>query len=198
MNVAPYNPKFGQIIKTDAGGTADHGFVAHYILPAANAVAAGVATVKAATALAVGATTTLLVADVTQPPGPRVLSITNNANTAVGNVVITGTDASGAVLTETIVAPNPAATVEGTRAFATITSIVLPAQGAGGDTISIGTTDKFGLPYKLPHDTILKILNNNTATTVAASSFSATVLAANYLDPTAAINAAQIDVYLIV
>lgn len=197
MNVAPYNPKFGQIIKTDAGDSVDHGFIAHYTISAANAIAAGAANILASTVLVAAPATILPAAMAAQPPTPRVLSITGNAATVAGNVVITGTDASGAVITDTI-ASNGAATVLGARAFATVTSIVLPIAVDPADAISVGLTDRFGLPYLLPHNTVLLILNNATATTVAAGNFSATVLSQNYIDPTAAINAAQIDVYLIV
>jgi hypothetical protein len=198
MPLASYDPTYGQTIKTTSGIPVDHSFLAHYTIDAADADAAAVDNVRVATALGVGVTTTLTVADLTQPPTPRVLSITGNAATAVGNVVVTGTDASGAVLVETIISTG-AATVLGTKAFATLVTIVLPAQGAGGDTISVGLTDRFGLPSALPMNTVIAILNNATVTTVAAgSSFSATVLADNYIDPTAALNAAQIDVYYIV
>ena len=133
-----------------------------------------------------------------QPPTPRVLSITGNAATVAGNIVINGTDASGAVIADTI-ASNGVATVLGTKAFATVTSIVLPVAVDPADEISVGLSDKFGIPYLLPYSTVLLILNNATATTVAATSgFSATVLADNFIDPTAALNAAQVDVYLIV
>lgn len=200
MGYAPYNPFKGQTIKTNAGGTTDHAFIALYTISAANAVAAGAATVKTAVTLADGTTTTVLAAALTaQPPTPRVLSITGNAATAVGDVVITGKDSAGATLTETIVSTG-AATVLGTKAFASITSIVFPARGAGGDTISVGTSDKFGIPYLLPYaGAVIQIVNNGTATTVAAtSSFSTTVLADNFIDPTAALAAAQVDVYMLV
>ena len=87
----------------------------------------------------------------------------------------------------------------GTKAFATVTSIVLPVAVDPADEISVGLSDKFGIPYLLPYSTVLLILNNAAATTVAATSgFSATVLADNFIDPAAALNAAQVDVYLIV
>ena len=198
MGLAAYNPFIGQHIKDQAGGSVDHGFIAHYQIAAADAVAAGAANVAPATILANGLTTTLTTADITQPPTPRVLSITGNAATAVGNVVVTGTDANGDELIETIVSTG-AATVLGTKAFASIVTIVLPARGAVADSISVGLSDRFGLPYMLPHNTVILILNNATVTTVAAgSSFSGTVLADNFIDPTAALNAAQVDVYLIV
>ena len=198
MRLAPYNPFIGQHIKTNAGDSVDHGFIAHYQISAANAVAAGAATILASTVLVAAPATILPAAMAAQPPTPRVLSITGNAATVAGNVVINGTDASGAVLVDTIAA-NGVATVLGTKAFATVTSIVLPVAVNPADEISVGLSDKFGIPYLLPYSTVLLILNNAAATTVAATSgFSATVLADNFIDPTAALNAAQVDVYLIV
>jgi hypothetical protein len=195
----PYNPKKGQILKSDArGNNIDQGFIAHYAIAAADAVAAGVANVLASTVLVAAPATILPAAMAAQPPTPRVLSITGNAATVAGNVVVNGTDTNGAAITDTI-ASNGAATVIGAKAFATVTSIVLPVAVDPADEISVGFSDKFGIPYMLPHDTVVKILNNSVATTVAAgSSFSATVLADNFIDPAAALAAAQIDVYLLV
>lgn len=196
--LAPYNPFIGQHLLTHVEGlTVDRAYIAHYIIPAAKATAAGAANVLAATALTTAAQD--IITGITQPPTPRVLSITGSASTAVGNVVITGTDAAGEALSETLTSTG-AATVVGTKAFATVTKITLPAlAGADGETISVGLAGAFGLPYKLPYDTILKIYNGGTATTVASSSFSPTVLASNYIVPTSALDPTkQVDVYLII
>lgn len=196
--IGKYRPFMGQKLQNNANGSTGRGFVARYTISAADAVAAAVNNVAPVTVLADGLTTTLTITDITQPPTPRVLSITGNAATAVGDVLITGRDAGGSILVETIVSTG-ANTVIGTKAFASIATIVLPARGAAADSIAVGLVDRFGLEYKLPYDTVLKILNNGVATTVAAgSSFSATVLADNYIDPTAALNAQQVDVYFVV
>lgn len=197
MSLAPYNPFIGQHLKTHAGETTvDRAYIAHYVIPAASATAAGAANVLAATALTTAAQD--ITTGITQPKTPRVLSITGSASTAVGNVIITGIDAAGTALSETITSTG-AATVVGTKAFATVTKITLPALAEpDGETISVGLAEAFGLPYKLPYDTIIKIYRAGTATTVASSSFSATVLSSNYIVPTLALNATQVDVYLIV
>ena len=196
---AAYNPRYGQIIKTDAGGAVDWDFIAHYTITAAQAVAAGAANVLVSTVLLAAPTTILPVGMAAQPPTPRVLSIKGNAATVAGNVVINGTDASGAVIVDTIAAAG-AGSVIGTKAFATVTSIVLPIAVDPADEISVGFSDKFGIPYKLPYPAaVIAIVNNAVATTVAAtSSFSATVLADNFIDPTAALAGTQVDVYMIV
>jgi len=195
----PFNPKMGQTIKTDAGSMIlDRGFIALYHIDGADAPTAAAAYILAATTLADGATTTKNAAALAkQPECARVLSITGNAATATGNVVFTGKDLAGATITETIVSTG-AATVVGTKAFAYIDSVVLPARGAAADTISIGTADKFGIPYKLDRNTVLAIYNNNTATTVASIGTNATDLCKNFIDPTQALNGSDVDVYLIV
>lgn len=197
MSLAPYNPFIGQHLKTHAGETTvDRAYIAHYVIPAASATAAGAANVLAATALTDAAQD--ITTGITQPKVPRVLSITGVAGLTGKNVVITGTDFAGAALTDTI-ALNGSTTVAGTKAFATVTKITLPVKTGEADTVSVGLADAFGIPYKLDHDTVIKILNNKVATTVASgSSFSTTTLAANYIKPTAALAAAQVDVYLIV
>ena len=189
----------GQTIKTDAGTAVDHAFLAHYTIAAADADAAAAAYIEASTVLG-AAPTEIVVANIdAQPPTPRVLSITGNAATVAGNVVIDGTDAAGKVIQDTI-ASNGIATVDGVKAFATVTKITLPIAVDPADEISVGISDKFGIPYKLPNDgSVLVILNGGTATTCAAtSSFSTTVLADNLIDPTAALSSAQIDVYMLV
>jgi hypothetical protein len=99
--------------------------------------------VLAATALADGSTTTVTT-DITNPDFPRALQIKGNAGGISGNVVITGTNIRGETITDTIVA-NGASAVEGVKAFKSVTSILLPARNAGGDTISVGVIDELGL-----------------------------------------------------
>lgn len=197
MSLAPYDPFIGQHIKTNVDGvTLDWDFIAHYQIAAADATAPGAANVLAATALTAEAQD--ITTGITQPKVPRVLSITGVSGLTGKNVVITGTDFAGAALTDTI-ALNGATTVAGTKAFATVTKITLPVKTGEADTVSVGLADAFGIPYKLDHDTVIKILNNKVATTVASgSSFSTTTLAANYIKPTAALDGHQVDVYLIV
>ena len=197
MGLAGYNPLMGQHLKTGSPNIfCDRAFVAHYQIAAADADAAAGAYIEAATVLG-AAVTTVLAKDLSaQPPTPRVLSITGDAAGSLGDVVINGTDANGAALTETIVGTG-ANTVPGPRAFATVTSIVFPI-GDGASQISVGITDDVGLPFCLPYNTVLAIYNNATATTVAGGSYSATVISQNNVNPTAALAGAQIDIYFLV
>jgi len=202
--LSAYNPFIGQHLLTHAEGiTADRAYIAHYVIPVGKAVAAGAANVLALTVLDANDPTVIPAGTaITQPPTPRVLSVvSNDADVTSVAVKIEGTDAAGVAISEdiTVTGLTPAL---GTKAFATITKITLPAfAGAVAGAISVGLADAFGLPYRLPYDTIIKMFNGGQVATVvsATSSFDAVNLSENYIDPSVALDPTkQVDVYLIV
>jgi len=73
------------------------------------------------------------------------------------------------------------------------------AAGIPVDTISVGWGDKLGLPYKLPHDTVLVAYLDNaredTAPTVATDEDN---IEGNTVDLESALDGSAVDVYLIV
>ena len=112
--------------------------------------------------------------NITNPDVPRVLSITGVTN-VTGNVVITGTDMSGATITDTI-ASNGTATVVGAKAFKTVTNINVPPYAvAGTETISIGIANKFGMPVALSNTGFLLVKNFNNAADSGTLTASATL-----------------------
>jgi hypothetical protein len=71
--------------------------------------------------------------------------------------------------------------------------------GVAVDTVTIGTTDALGLPYKLAHNTVLEAYLNNAKEAVAPTvAVSATALESNTVDLATALNGNAVDVYLIV
>lgn len=76
---------------------------------------------------------------ITAPTFARALSITGSPAGAAltGNVTLTGTDADGEAITETL-ALDGSNTVPGRKGFATVTSIALPVRTTEADTVSIG------------------------------------------------------------
>ncbi len=119
-------------------------FVAHY-----QEAPTGVTTSAIHAAITLDETeTTTVTTGITNPDVARCLSVTGNAATATGNVVISGTNIAGDAISETIVA-NGTATVLGAKAFKTVTSIVVPVRGAESDTIAVGNTKKLGMPHKV-------------------------------------------------
>lgn len=118
-----YNPKGGRI-KTDARTTIDRAYGAHIVISAEDAVAADADGVLLATLTAAAQE---IIAGISNPPYPRALTVDGNVAGILGDVIITGTNYAGKVITETI-ALNETTLVNGLKAFMTITKIELPAQ----------------------------------------------------------------------
>lgn len=192
-----FDPKLGRI-KTDADGVViDRAFLAHFQVSADSAVAASNTSVHAAITLPASGTTVVTTA-ITNPGVPRGLRIKGNAAGIAGNVVIVGTNYNGDAITETIIAADAGA-VDGLKAFKTVTSITVPARTTAGDTISVGFSDKLGLPYKLTHNTVLAAyLANVKESTAPTLAVSATALESNTIDLNSALDGTIVDVYLMV
>lgn len=196
MTLYPKKPNAGQRLQTHVPGTnVDEAFLAHLVF--ANPGAGDVDIVLAAVTLNNGSTKTVSTG-FANPDVPRALSITGNQAGITGNVVVNGLNEAGEVISETLAA-NGTATVNGNKAFKAITSAVFPARNGAGDTISIGVTEKLGLPYKLAQNTVFRTFLNNilegTSPTVAVS---ATALESNTIDLNSALDGHQVDVYLMV
>ncbi len=139
------------------------------------------------------------------PAGGVALNVTvthaDNVETdTLGTIDIVGTDIDDQVLLETIT-PGANATVQGTQAFKTVTSVTGVAWATGGsdDTIEIGTGELIGLPDYMVHDRILFASYNNvreaTHPTVTSST---TVLALNTVDLNTALNGLVVVIYYLV
>jgi hypothetical protein len=71
--------------------------------------------------------------------------------------------------------------------------------GVAADTVTIGTTDILGLPYKLAHNTVLEAYLNNAKEAVAPTvTVSTSAVESNTVDLNSALNGSAVDVYLIV
>jgi hypothetical protein len=86
---------------------------------------------------------------ITSPDFPRTLAIDSDG-AATGNVVITGKNIRGEVVTDTI-ALNGTNAVEGVVAFKSVTSIQLPVKAAA-ESVWVGWGDKLGL-QEIPYST---------------------------------------------
>lgn len=137
---------------------------------------------------------------ITNPDVPR--CITATAGGTAGDikaiqVTINGTDANGATITEDLPAftVNTPGTVTGSKAFATVTSVVIPAHDGTGATTSIGVGDKLGLGVHLARNTVIAAYlagaKEGTAPTVAVS---ASALSSNTVDLNSALNGEEVIV----
>jgi hypothetical protein len=122
----PFNHKRGQKIQTNAEGVSmDMFFGAHFQVSGANAVAANTDGIMALVNL--GAAVQHKSTGLTSPAVPRALRITGNVSGITGNVTLHGTNYNGDTISE-IIALNGTTTVEGAKAFKTVSQIDLPAQ----------------------------------------------------------------------
>jgi hypothetical protein len=130
---------------------------------------------------------------ITNPDVPR--NVTATAGGTAGDikaiqVTIHGTDATGAALTEDLPAftVDTAGTVVGSKAFASVTSIVIPAHDGTGATTAVGRGAKLGLGVTLATDTVVAAhlagAREATRPTVAVSS---TVVASNTVELSSAL-----------
>lgn len=97
---------------------------------------------------------------ITSPAVPRNITATAGgtaADIAAVQVVVHGTNAEGVAISEELPAftENTAGTVVGSKAFATVTSIEVPAHDGTGATTAIGTGAKLGLGDRLNRDSVL-------------------------------------------
>jgi len=198
----PFNPCLGQTIKTNVSGVSvKENFIAHLQVSTVNAVVANTSGVLAAvidTAIQQVITTGL-----TNPSIPKNITATvggTGANITAKQVIITGTNFADAVITETLPAFTAATpgTVQGSKAFKTVTSITVPVNGTGVTT-SIGFGEKLGLPYKLTFGVILATYLNAikevTAPTVTVDSAN---IENNTIKLSSSLNGTLVDIFLIV
>ena len=123
-------------------------------------------------------------------------TVTDGIDT-LGTVDIVGTDIDDQVLTETIT-PVTDATVQGTRAFKTVTSVtgVDWVTNGGEDLITVGFGELIGLPDYLLHDTVIfALLNNVREGTHPTVTTSTTVLALNTVDLNTALGGTDVVIY---
>lgn len=202
MNLYPNNPKDHKL-KTDVPkSTVDMGFLAHFQVPAALATVAAVAGILAA--VTDDGSPAVITTGITQPSVPR--NITATAGGTAGDikaiqVIIEGTNYADEVITETLPAftVNTAGTVQGNKAFKTITEITIPAHDGVGATTSIGFGEKLGLPYKLKHNTVISAFKDNTKEgTNPTVTVSSSAVENNTIDLSSALNSKVVDAYLIV
>ncbi len=141
---------------------------------------------------------------ITNPPTTRNVTATSGGTAGdikAIQVTVNGTDANGDALTEVLplFTVNTATTVVGSKAFATVTSIVIPAHDGTGATTSLGLGAKLGLDVLLARDTIVNayfggVLEGTRPTVV----FNATDIESNTVDLNSALDGSEviIDYYL--
>lgn len=139
-----------------------------------------------------------IVEDITNPPQPRNITATTDGkaeDVKAIQVKVTGTNVAGEVITETLppFTVNTKGTVVGSKAFATVTKVEIPAHDGEEATTSIGFGEKLGLGVKLSRNSVLRAFLGGaleaTAPTVAVS---ASALESNTVDLNSALNGTEV------
>ena len=97
-----------------------------------------------------------------QPDNFRVLSVTLNQGSLTSPVIIVGRDWALRPIADAITLGGPS-TVSGVKAFREVTKVILPAQTAPGQTVSVGTTNILGLHAPISETGDFQQLGRKTA-----------------------------------
>jgi len=207
--MTPYKHNMGQEIATDAENVScDIGFIANLGWTALQTAAAdtdgifdGIAanTTGGATVSATPASATFIA----QPVTARNVTVTVAATTAghvkAAAIVIVGKNLNGDVISESLTPTvDTPATLVGAKAFASVTSVAVPAQDGDSVTVDVGFGELIGLPYKLAKKRVLLTLNDGVVDAAPALAISATVLESNTVDFNGSLDGSVMDMSIIV
>jgi hypothetical protein len=143
----------------------------------------------ASTTAILGSTATSLssqtiTAGISNPDVPRALQVVvgGTAGSVLDcEIVVTGQNSEGKVITESFMfAANATATVLGTKAFSTVTSVFIPAQAGTAATVTVGTQNKLGVFHRLyRNNTTVKVYTQTTVSTGTVTLQAAPTVVAN-------------------
>jgi hypothetical protein len=175
------------------GATPDDASAVNVVLPVHYQITpAAKSAVAVHAAIAMTALAKVVTTGINNPDVPRVVTIKGNASGITGNVVVTGTNAAGAVITDTI-ALSGATEVAGAKAFKTVTQIDLPAEThAGTDTVSIGCADVYGLPHIVSNALMLLVKLFDGSTDAGTLAVDSDELEKNLFTPAGTPNGAKV------
>jgi len=151
-----------------------------------------------------GASGTTVTTFLAQPDVARNLVLTpggTTADVAAGNVVVTGRDAKGRVITETLaLIANQSTATTGNKAFKTITSVQFPAEDSPyGASFSLGIGEKLGLNRCLNGTGyFIKGLVDGAVLTGETVAINATEMASNTVIPNPAANGSRVFDFLFI
>jgi len=198
MTRLPFNPQ-DIVVKTDAPA-----YPLDMRVPVTLALTEAQAAAASATGVHAAVTDTgeeqVITTGITNPPFPRNITATAGGTATdikAIQVIIAGTNMAGEAITETlpVFTENTAGIVTGSKIFATVTSITIPAHDGTGATTAIGFGSKIGLPVKLDRNTVsaayLDKAKEGTAPTVTVS---ASALESNGVTLNSALNGKAVDI----
>lgn len=116
-------------------------------------VAAGTTTAILAATAGASTGTTTVTSGITNPDVPRVASVTvggTAANVLDGDVIVSGSNIEGKPMSQRFtLTAGATGTINGTRAFKTVSSVFIPQMAGSGVTVSVGTRNILGINHRL-------------------------------------------------
>ena len=131
---------------------------------------------------------------ITNPDYPRILSITGSAAAMAGDVVISGRNVNGDMISETI-ALDETDTVSGALAFAEVISITVPARTTAGDAVSVGWGNVFGMPEIMDYAACLLLKLFDGSTDAGTLALDADEIEKNTFTPAGTPDGSNLDLY---
>lgn len=189
--------------------TAVSGIFANRVVPVRVRWAAAVATAASTTAVHAAASgyttgTYTISTAITNPNTPRCLTATAGGTAGdikAVSVVVHGTNYNDEVISETLPAftVDSAGTVQGSKAFKTVTSYDVPAMDGAGASVAIGVNEKLGLPFELARNTVwMAFLDGVKEGTLPTVTVDDDEIEKNTVDLNSALAGTAVDVYFIV
>lgn len=129
------------------------------------------------------------------------VAATTEGNIKAVKVKVYGTNILGEEIDEELPAftVDTAGSVVGSKAFATVTKVTVPAMDGTGVTVDIGWGDKLGLPVLLDHNAVLYAVKNHVRETTAPTvGYSSTDIESNTIDLYNDLDGKEVEVYFVI
>lgn len=186
-------------LSTDVYGlTVNEMRLAHFGTTAAEGAVADTDGVHAAIASKVTAQT--ITDGISNPPYPRNITITIGGETGdvkAGDIVVYGTNIAGKEISETFTLTDDDTTVDaGTKAFKTVTSIVIAAQAGTGATFTFGFGELMGLPFILKGKPLVFVLDDGVLATTPVITADDDELEKNVIDMDGTLNGSAYEIFI--
>ena len=186
-------------LSTDVYGlTVNEMRLAHFGTTAAEGAVADADGIHAAIA---SKTTAQTITDgISNPPYPRNITIAIGGTTGdvkAGDIVVYGTNIAGKEISETFTLTDDDTAVDaGTKAFKTVTSIVIPAQEGAGATFTFGFGELMGLPFILKGKPLVFVLDDGVLATTPAITADDDELEKNVIDMYGSLDGSAYEIFI--
>lgn len=186
-------------LSTDVYGlTVNEMRLAHFGTTAAEGAVADADGIHAAIA---SMTTAQTITDgISNPPYPRNITIAIDGTTGdvkAGDIVVYGTNIAGKEISETFTLTDDDTAVDaGTKAFKTVTSIVIPAQDGTGATFTFGFGELMGLPFILKGKPLVFVLDDGVLATTPVITADDDELEKNVIDMNGSLDGSAYEIFI--